>query len=316
MTLSDENQIIWKNEYAEDSKESHLKRFLFLLELFTAFIKPKDYVYFDEYGNIEDIISFANTEYFNNLEKSFLMDDFKTTRKYKYNLLIKWSENVHQSKKRNTIIFDILFPLGIGLFVFGLFLSIPQIRQVYNDECIICILIGAFLTGFTVLWKLYSADRFKPYCFLYMFTMKSTAIAYNLIYEKSIIEVLGTDEKHSDQNGNDSTFKKVEQNSGYMLLKEYVKETETYFRILCDLGYLAIFKGKITCLRPFSLAAFAEMITDKDFLFFQSKDNIPDMAYINLFGKKFNQIQQREKGAALYPDVKTMLIEKGAPTTK
>ena len=51
---------------------------------------------------------------------------------------------------------------------------------------------------------------------------------------------------------------------------------------------------------PFSNGAFAELMKDPDFLFSEIKMSIPDSAYIDLTGRKFNQLEKRSDDVKKY----------------
>lgn len=111
-------------------------------------------------------------------------------------------------------------------------------------------------------------------------------------------------------------FEKLCLNKGYMAFKSILAETEDYFKILIKLGYVTYIGDKIEFHRPFSGAAFAEMLKDNDFKFNKIRRNIPGDAFINLFGKSFNKMEQREIKPVGYFKAKDILKENGAPTNK
>ena len=92
-----------------------------------------------------------------------------------------------------------------------------------------------------------------------------------------------------------------------------MEQTDVYFKALFDLGYIIYLDKVVNFVAPFSNGAFAELMKDPDFLFSEIKMSIPDSAYIDLTGRKFNQLEKRSDDVKKYADVKNALINKGVP---
>lgn len=108
-------------------------------------------------------------------------------------------------------------------------------------------------------------------------------------------------------------FEKLCLNKGYITFKSILAETEDYFKILIKLGYVIYDVDKIEFRRPFSGAAFAELLKDNDFKFSKIRKSIPEDAFIKLFGKTFFQLEQRENYPKGYRNAKSELIKNNAP---
>ena len=108
-------------------------------------------------------------------------------------------------------------------------------------------------------------------------------------------------------------FKNLQKNSGYKVFKAHLEQTDVYFKALFDLGYINYLDKVVNFVAPFSNGAFAELMKDPDFLFSEIKMSIPDSAYIDLTGRKFNQLEKRSDDVKKYADVKNALINKGVP---
>lgn len=108
-------------------------------------------------------------------------------------------------------------------------------------------------------------------------------------------------------------FKKLQNNSGYKVLKAHLDQTDIYFKIFFELGYISYLNDVIEFNSPFSQGAFAEFIKDNDFLFCEIQARIPDTAFKELTGRTFNGLEQRSDKVKKYDDVKKALLLKNPP---
>lgn len=129
-----------------------------------------------------------------------------------------------------------------------------------------------------------------------------------------------SDEKIDEERNDPSTdeiknlmFKKLQNNSGYKVFKAHLEQTDVYFKAFFDLGYITYLDEVVDFNAPFSQGAFAEFMKDSKFLFSEIRLSIPDSAYIDLTGRKFNQLEKRSDEVKKYADVKNALISKGVP---
>ncbi len=111
-------------------------------------------------------------------------------------------------------------------------------------------------------------------------------------------------------------FKQLCENVGFKNFCSILPETEVYFKIFIKLGYMIMNNGSITFMSPLSGKVFVEFLKDPDFKFNSVLTYIPKEAFINLFGKELNKLEQRCYVSKIYPKLKEILKKNKAPLAK
>lgn len=305
MEINEKHRIIWKNEFEKNDKNTHLKRYLFLLDLFKSTVKQKDYLYYDTYRDISEYFDFSKNYIFQSVDydNSFILSD-KEDKQHEEELLRNYRKNIHHPKKNLSNGIWILGFLSILTLLYG-GLYFLHLKNDFIKTSSFCSLFAAptFFT-FYILFKLYIRGNSNLYHLTKEYFIRRQAIIENLEYEKRVIENII------------ENYSELYQFEGFKSFCSHIPETKAYFEVLIDNDYIEVKNDKIKYNSPCTQKVFAEILKDPIFIFNDKLSSIPKDVFEGLFGKTLNQMEQREQKTSEsnnYKQVREFLINSKVP---
>ncbi len=309
MEITQKHRIIWKNEFEKNDKTTHLRRYLFLLELFKLSVKQKDYINYDNDRDVSEYFDFARNDIFTtiNYDTSFLFEE-KRNKNYEKQLIINYLNNIHHPKKALANKIWILGLLVIIAFFYGCLHFLPFKNILIKSSSFYSLISAGTLFVMYIVFKLYLKRRLSfPYLTKELF-MRPNAFIENLEYEKQIIET-GLDNYHE--------LTQLESFNNYC---SYVPEAKIYFEVLIDNCLIEIKDKKIKYNSPCTQKVFAEILKDPVFFFYDKlPPKLPTKVFKDLFGKSLNKMEQRQDKTSEsenYNQVKQILLNSNVPIHK
>lgn len=189
MEINEKYRINWKNGFEHNDKTTHVKRYLFLLELAMFTIKQKDYGFYHRYRDFQEYINFTNNENFlsKDYDKTFLQT--KTyDKKRKIKLIRDFKKNIEPPIKKiaNWILYLKFF--GVLAILYGILFFIPLNNVVIHDTSFYSFLFGIVCFGYIMIFTLYLKDKLNSIFLIKLLFMPTSAFIENLEYEKRYIE--------------------------------------------------------------------------------------------------------------------------------
>ena len=294
-------EIIWKNDFLNGTNEVRMRkmRYMFLLELFLACVKEKDFSFYDKYRNISEYIEFTKSENMKQFDynRYFLKEDSKYDEQYKTELIKNYFNNIHNSKKNLILLRHVLFYLSLPIIIISGLLYFIQRTDLFLY--ILAIGIGCLLWSGIIF--LYLRGHLMHKWFIYNFIMKPDVFLENLEYEKTIIE--------------ENNYSVLNNLSGLMKFETYIPEFRIYLCKLLERDYIAIIGDSIHYILPCSQTAFAKLLEDPLFKIKEKLPSVPKQVFVKLFGKPLNELEQRNP-TKNYDIIRNYLIHSGAPINK
>lgn len=304
MEINEKYRINWKNGFEHNDKTTHVKRYLFLLELAMFTIKQKDYGLYHKYRDFQEYINFTNNENFlaEDYDKTFLQT--KTyDKKRKIKLIRDYRKNIEPPVRKLTNWIWFLKFFGVLAILYGILFFIPLNNVVIHDTSFYSFLFGIVCLGYIIIFTLYLKGKLNSIFLIKLLFMPTSVFIENLEYEKNCIEKF---------------YYWMDNWDDLKLFFDSIPGARKTFEVLIDLKYIKIEDKSIIYNKPCTQQVFAEILRDPVFVF-SSSISVTNDIFKNVFKKSINQMQQRNKDVSNteeYKAVKEMLIKSGVPTNK
>lgn len=259
--MEEKYTILWKEEYKNETDEllKHKRRYLFLLELFLACVKKKNFVDFDKRREVTEYIEFAKNDFFLDFDKKFLEAGFNNkSGKYKKELAKTYFKKVHVPKCNFSIWATILACISPLFIILDFFYFCVK-----KDLLLVPLSAGIAFFLAAVVFKLYSLGKFNFNRFIYTMIMKPSVFLKNLDIEMKEIEEIQKSCNTLELNDSVSAGTKSDTDSTYPSLQGLNDSISTGTKSLSDNETYQ----KLCRLSPDMEIIFDELI-NKDFLFY------------------------------------------------
>lgn len=187
--MDEKKRIAWKGSYKAENAQNHKRRFVFLMELFLACVREKDFILFDRYRPVTDYIGLAKSiSKESGIDGNFLDEGFDfRSKEYRTALADRYFGCIFPRREPLLKWAGILGSLSPLLIIAGItyFLS-------WSDFFLWLLCLGINFLACAVMFKRFYDGKFRPNWFVFSVVVKSNVILENLEAELREIEAAET----------------------------------------------------------------------------------------------------------------------------